>query len=128
MVQTAVGSNWMVVAIHIFPEQLVQVTFIQRDYVIEQFAAQRAYHSLGVGILPWRFEGRSDFLDSTALKKCRHAAAIDFVVVSDDISGLKSKPGRLTELMNHPEHGRMLGNTKSDDLSPLVVHYNKDIQ
>ena len=56
------------------------------------------------------------------------AAAVDTVVIAEDVSGLVAKGCRISKLLNHPFHGRVIGFGEMNDRAATMIKDEKNIQ
>jgi hypothetical protein len=70
---------------------------------------------------------RPDFFYAVALEKNGNAIAVTPIIISNEILGLNSKSSCFAQLLDNPEHCRMLRDTEMDDFSTLMAYYNEDV-
>jgi hypothetical protein len=64
---------------------------VQHDHVVEQLSAELADETFDMRILPRALQSRAHFPDATALQRQRHAVAVDAVIATEQVPGLRSE-------------------------------------
>src|SRR5713226_10448927 len=80
--QRQVRTRAVIVA-EVAAQTTTQVSLIQDDDVVEQFAADRADHALGEGVLPGRARSGKDLDEADAFHASPKLAAVDAVAIAD---------------------------------------------
>ena len=63
-----------------------EVSFVQDDHVVEEFAADRSDHALGERVLPGRTGRRKNFGDADATNPSPKLAAVDAVAIAEEVT------------------------------------------
>ena len=101
------GSVFVVVG-DVFTPQSPEVSLVQRDYVIEHFAANTSDPALCHSILPRAPNTRANRFQGTRLQKLEDIAVKLGVTVEQDVAVGTGKRQSLAQLLYDPVAGRML--------------------
>ena len=101
------GSVFVVVG-DVFTPQSPEVSLVQRDYVIEHFAANTSDPALCHSVLPRAPNADANWFHGTVLQKLENIAAELGVTVEQDVAVGTGKRQRLAQLLYDPVAGRML--------------------
>jgi hypothetical protein len=129
MIETAVGSNRVIIVANELLEKLAEVTLIERDDMIEKLASQYSDYPLGEWILlrlpvccPYRLDAD---IDQEMLEVC---TAEYRIVIVNEVFRLLSKRHCFSYLLECPSCGRMCGHCEVLDLSALTADDYKHIK
>ena len=76
-----------------------EVSFVQDDHVVEEFAADRSDHALGERVLPGRTGRRKNFGDAHATNPSPKLAAVDAVAIAEEVTRRRVIRKRLDDLL-----------------------------
>src|SRR5215469_11519758 len=107
LLQAEVCSVCVVVG-DVFTPKSPEVLIVQRDYVIEHFAANTANPALRHSILPRAPNTGANRFEGTGLQKLHNIAAELGVMVEQDVAVGRGKRQSLAQLLSDPVAGRML--------------------
>ena len=105
--QAEVRSVCVVVG-DVFTPESPEVLIVQRDYVIEYFAANTADPALRHSILPGAPNTGANRFEGTGLQKLHNIAAELRVMIEQDVAIGTGKRQSLAQLLSDPGAGRML--------------------
>src|SRR5258706_2085615 len=109
----------LVVIRHIGLHNLIQLTFIEGEKVIQAFASDTAEQAFTDGIRLWRAIGRFQYFNSAGVcdtgKGCPELA----VIIPNQALGMLTKRGGCSQLLGDPRIGWSSGHPKLDN-SPRV--------
>jgi hypothetical protein len=94
---------------------------VQRDDVIEYFAANTADAALRHSVLPWAPGTGAKWFHGTRLQKLENIAAELGVTVEQDVAVGTGKRQSLAQLLYDPVAGRTLRDIKVQDTSATVL-------
>ncbi len=87
-IQALMGPGDMVVLSDELPQQSLQVALAQDDHMVQKLSAKGAPESFDERILPRRPVRNPHLLDAAGVQELPHPAAIDAVVIEEEISRL----------------------------------------
>src|ERR1017187_8363997 len=97
------------------------MSLIQNHDMVQTLRANRANQPLGKGVLPRTSRCRDHLLHPQRLDPTPKLAAVAGVTVADQIPWSLPLGERLDHLLPCPCRGRMFGDSKMKNLSPLVL-------
>src|SRR5262249_1864269 len=92
----------------VFTPKSPEMLIVQRDYVIEHFAANTADPALRHSVLPRAPSTGANRFDGTGLQKLHNIAAELRVMIEQDAAVGTGKRQSLAQLLSDPIAGRML--------------------
>jgi hypothetical protein len=111
----------LVVIVDVFTPQSPEVSIVQRDDVIEHFAASAADPAFRHSVLPRAPNTRANRFQGARLQKLEDIAAELGVTVEQDVPVGAGKRQRLAQLLYDPVAGRMLRDIEVQDPSATVL-------
>jgi hypothetical protein len=118
----------VVVVADVFREQSLQMTFIERNDVIQQIAPAAFDPTLRHAILPGAFEGGSH---RTYLQRSNgywNFQSVFPIPVEDQKSGSRFKRKRFPQLLDDPQAARMPGDVEMQDAPPIVTDNEEAVE
>jgi hypothetical protein len=106
LVQANVSSVIVIIAKVVAPKP-PQMMFVQRNDVIEQFAAHASHASFGGGVLPRTADTCSHWLEITRLQEGQRLVAKFGIMVEQNVSIRTREWKGFTQLLHDPITGRM---------------------
>lgn len=98
------SSMWVIVSIDVLLKKSVEVTFVQRNYIVEKFAPNSADSPFSIWVLPESFFSCGDSLNTGIVKKLLERSGLDHrIIVVDDIFRYSVIWSHITELLREPE-------------------------
>ena len=113
---------------HIFTNQAAQVSFVQRDYMVEHFPAATPDPSLRRAILPRCLNARALDLQASGLQQLDYLAIEFRVMVQNDIPVSARCRKRFAQLLYHPIARRMGSHVEMQDSSSAVLNDKQTVQ
>ena len=106
-----------------------EVSFVQDDHVVEEFAADRSDHALGERVLPGRTGRRKNFGDAHATNPSpKLAAAVDAVAIAEEVTRRRVIRKRLDDLLRGPGGSRGIGHVEVHDLAAMMQQDHENVQ
>ena len=102
LVKGHVCSADIVIFKDVFMQNVIQMLFIEDDYMIQALSAQCANDPLSDWILPWASGGSRGVFESKAFYRFFELFAEDSIVIPNDISCSFIKGKGFTKLLNGP--------------------------
>src|SRR5207245_9051805 len=115
-----VGPRAVVVA-SVAVQTTTEVSFVQEDHVVEEFAADRSDHALGERVLPGRTGRRKNFGDAHATNPSpKLAAAVDAVAIAEEVTRRRVIRKRLDDLLLGPGGRRGIGHVEVHEVAAMM--------
>ena len=120
-IESLVRPSYMVVVFDELTQQPLQVALAQDDHMIQKLSAKGAPESFDDQILSRRPVRNPHLLDVAGVEELPHPAAIDAVVVEEEISRLLAVGHGFPQLLNHPAHRRVGRDRVVNDFAATVM-------
>jgi hypothetical protein len=118
----------IVMVVHVIANQLSQMSFVQRDDVVEDLPPTTADPAFRDPVLPGRLHTRALRPEAGGLQESDHIGIEFRVVVQDDISIRTSLGERFPQLLHDPIGGGMGSDIEVQDLAPPVPDQEEAVQ
>lgn len=121
--------RWIfMVVVDVIPKQSAQVSFVQYDYMIQQFPAAAPYPTLGSSVLPRTAIGGSGWPAAHGLEPLGHLSIELRIAVQDQVSRCALLGEGFSQLLRDPLAGGMFRGVEVEDSPPAVADQEEAVQ
>ena len=107
-----------VIVAEVIAKATTEVSFVQHDHVVEEFAPDRADHALSEWVLPRGARRGEDLGKTDGLHPSSKLSAEDAVAITDEKPGRRVVREGLDNLLRRPSRGRGIGQDSMKWLAP----------
>ena len=123
------SSMWVIVSIDVLLKESVEVTFVQRNYIVEKFAPNSADSPFSIWVLPGSLSSGCDCRNTGIVKKLLEISRLENgIIVVDDVFWCSVIWSRNAELLREPELIWRISDCSMNDSPCPMMNDDQNIQ
>src|SRR6266851_4303460 len=127
LLEREMGARAVVVE-EVAAQTTTEVSLVQDDDLVEQFAAEGANDAFGEGVLPGRAWRSENFGQPHALRSSPELATVDAVAIAQEVAGRRVIGERLDDLLRSPSGSGGIGDVEVHDLSAMMQQHHEHVE